>query len=470
MKQDLLGSSKALLELDADGALVPHGLGGHGRQCLLWCVAEVERLRSQGGAPVPSGFMLVPDPPTQNMLQSAEDAYVLHQGCTLPNAWDLFLALYSAMLSAAPQPPVSQSGVPEDVGSILTRLKRQMRVNDEYAAEARAKDDALPTVWQICNGHIRDMVAELVRSLAAPRPPEAVTGEELLSMQTAPKNGTPVLALLRNDLATIRSDLERLHGLWVVVSNRGGIDEWGLAGPFGYGGLPDEWFVGWKPIVTVFPSPPGQGDRTNDGEAGEFKPDWSLTENESAQVALSLALTRYVPGWPGATNEQLGAVASDVLAALPRKDVEGAADIGAILADDSPVADADRADVEMFDRAILQGQAKVALRDRVLEMVFSAKSCPLGSQDAINAIIPFVEKELSDALSAEHASVIEECATVALAAYTEWWSRQNAHRKKWDAWRLGGEVGEMPTITIGGPADFIAAAIRALGKQTGGAS
>ena len=42
---DLLQSSKALLDLDAENALVPHGLGGHGRKCLEWCVMEIERLR-----------------------------------------------------------------------------------------------------------------------------------------------------------------------------------------------------------------------------------------------------------------------------------------------------------------------------------------------------------------------------------------------------------------------------------------
>jgi hypothetical protein len=67
------------------------------------------------------------------------------------------------------------------------------------------------------------------------------------SMQTAKKNGTPVLALLRDDLALIRPDLERLHGLWVVVRAQPN-DDWCLAGPFGYGGLPDEWFVGWSPL------------------------------------------------------------------------------------------------------------------------------------------------------------------------------------------------------------------------------
>lgn len=43
---DLLESSKALLDLDKAGALVPHGLGGHGRACLEWCVNEIDRLRT----------------------------------------------------------------------------------------------------------------------------------------------------------------------------------------------------------------------------------------------------------------------------------------------------------------------------------------------------------------------------------------------------------------------------------------
>lgn len=46
---DLLESSKALLRLDADNALVPHGLGGHGRGCLQWCVDEIDRLRKVEG-------------------------------------------------------------------------------------------------------------------------------------------------------------------------------------------------------------------------------------------------------------------------------------------------------------------------------------------------------------------------------------------------------------------------------------
>lgn len=38
---------KALLQLDAADALVPHGIGGHGRNCLTWAVDEIMRLRAE---------------------------------------------------------------------------------------------------------------------------------------------------------------------------------------------------------------------------------------------------------------------------------------------------------------------------------------------------------------------------------------------------------------------------------------
>jgi hypothetical protein len=71
-------------------------------------------------------------------------------------------------------------------------------------------------------------------------------------IETAPKDGTPVLARIRSDLATHtgRDDHERLQGLWIVVRHTGvasdGFDSgWQLAGPFGQGGFSDDWFSGW---------------------------------------------------------------------------------------------------------------------------------------------------------------------------------------------------------------------------------
>jgi hypothetical protein len=45
----------------------------------------------------------------------------------------------------------------------------------------------------------------------------------------------------------------------------------------------------------------------------EFTPDWKLSQQDQLQVHLSIALAKHVPGWPGCTDEQLGAVAADLL-------------------------------------------------------------------------------------------------------------------------------------------------------------
>lgn len=46
----------------------------------------------------------------------------------------------------------------------------------------------------------------------------------------------------------------------------------------------------------------------------EFKPDWKLEPRETLAVSLSLALAK-VPGWSGATDEQLDAVADNLIEA-----------------------------------------------------------------------------------------------------------------------------------------------------------
>jgi hypothetical protein len=45
----------------------------------------------------------------------------------------------------------------------------------------------------------------------------------------------------------------------------------------------------------------------------EFTPDWKLSQQDQLQVHLSIALAKHIPGWPGATDEQLAAVAGDLV-------------------------------------------------------------------------------------------------------------------------------------------------------------
>jgi len=44
--------------------------------------------------------------------------------------------------------------------------------------------------------------------------------------------------------------------------------------------------------------------------------DWVLSADDIVQVILSIALSKHVPGWTGATDEQLLAVANDIIDAL----------------------------------------------------------------------------------------------------------------------------------------------------------
>lgn len=44
----------------------------------------------------------------------------------------------------------------------------------------------------------------------------------------------------------------------------------------------------------------------------EFNPDWELNATESLAVALTISLAKHIPNWPGATDEQLAAVAVDI--------------------------------------------------------------------------------------------------------------------------------------------------------------
>lgn len=85
------------------------------------------------------------------------------------------------------------------------------------------------------------------------------------------------------------------------------------------------------------------------GEGLGFKPNWTLQPRDKIAVALTLALTRHVSGWNGATDEELFAVANDLLNVLPpvaeitdeivnRCDAEAREARGMVPAGDGPVA------------------------------------------------------------------------------------------------------------------------------------
>lgn len=85
------------------------------------------------------------------------------------------------------------------------------------------------------------------------------------SIDSAKKNGSPVLLLLKDPIPA-RSDDEHLHildGAQFVGRHpgltRSGFDSgWNFSAPVGYGGIPDYWIEGWMPL----PPPPGAGGTT----------------------------------------------------------------------------------------------------------------------------------------------------------------------------------------------------------------
>jgi len=44
--------------------------------------------------------------------------------------------------------------------------------------------------------------------------------------------------------------------------------------------------------------------------------DWVVSADDVVQAQLSVSLSKHVPGWPGATDEQLFEVAQDIINAL----------------------------------------------------------------------------------------------------------------------------------------------------------
>lgn len=213
--------------------------------------AELARLRSQGGAP--AGWRSV----IEDLVRYTDIGGPV-KGVVYPSGSHAdVIRRARAMLSAAPQPPVSQS-VPE--GFVLVPDASNM--TDDQA-------EAIARMAGCCGGIAYDIYRVALEAAPRPpvQPPEGGTGWR--DIASAPKDGTEVIGW-RDDCGPILVRWTSAGDfLTDAEAEESGMTEeqlyeesWFYA-DFVQGGrlAPDEYPTHWMPL----PSPPGQDDRTKDG-------------------------------------------------------------------------------------------------------------------------------------------------------------------------------------------------------------
>jgi hypothetical protein len=130
---------------------------------------------------------------------------------------------------------------------------------------------ALGVIWNVLPTTTK---ADAILALLASPSPNPQEAEGWKPMADAPRGtyfepwtATPILAKLKSPIPCQgRPDLEPWAGRYVVVQHTGispdGFDiGWNVAAPVGAGGLPDEWFVGWRPIEDAASPTPQEAGR-----------------------------------------------------------------------------------------------------------------------------------------------------------------------------------------------------------------
>lgn len=75
---------------------------------------------------------------------------------------------------------------------------------------------------------------------------------DLNPMSSAPRDRTPILVKFKDNLQSIRDDLEPWNNVWCVMYWPHCDDEfkpgWSIAAPVGYGGFSDNYLLGWRSL------------------------------------------------------------------------------------------------------------------------------------------------------------------------------------------------------------------------------
>ncbi|MFT9025975.1 hypothetical protein [Acetobacter indonesiensis] len=75
-------------------------------------------------------------------------------------------------------------------------------------------------------------------------------------MSDAPRDRTEILAKTRPDVYPDSHNRSGWNNRNVVIRHEGFVNDdfdmrWSVAAPVGYGGMPDDWFIGWQPLPAL---------------------------------------------------------------------------------------------------------------------------------------------------------------------------------------------------------------------------
>lgn len=146
----------------------------------------------------------------------------------------------------------------QDVRGLVARI-RALEAEVATEREARRVAEARAVVEGADAVSARKRTRELNEEVAALR-----ARMEWRLIETAPKDRTAVLLLFKSDIPHEgrRQDLDAWDGIQFVGRHPGLADDghdigWSFAAPVGFGGFPDDWFLGWQPLPTP-PAPEGE--------------------------------------------------------------------------------------------------------------------------------------------------------------------------------------------------------------------
>ncbi|ACI52244.1 hypothetical protein Gdia_2500 [Gluconacetobacter diazotrophicus PA1 5] len=123
------------------------------------------------------------------------------------------------------------------------RIEAAARAHHAYTSASAWEQ--MPSEWR--ENQTRAMASALAAADAAAWRP----------IESAPKNRTPILAKIHDDLFPRvkpgRPDLKPWNGQVIVVHHPGILEDgfdlgWGMCAPVGNGGFPDKWFSGWRDL------------------------------------------------------------------------------------------------------------------------------------------------------------------------------------------------------------------------------